>query len=113
MTFKTSSAKNWFILGRKHLAQQLNTNKLHGLSHSKLRPKVTQFASNDPNLLCAVPLFTAKIQYNFYASEHKVIILDKEASDKIPAPKWRTYNMLFDLSHWRVLFLSLRSVCRR
>lgn len=86
-TFKTSSAKNCRIPGRKHLAKQLNTNKLHGLSHSKPRPKVTQFASNDPNLVCAVPLFIAKIQHNFYASENKVISLGKEASDKIYAPK--------------------------
>lgn len=61
--------------GPKHLAKQLNTNKLHGLSHSKIRPKVTQFASNDPNLLRTVPFFTAKIPRNFYASENKVIIL--------------------------------------
>jgi len=45
------------------------------------------FATNDPNLVCAVPLFTAKIQHNFYASDNKVTILGKEASDKIHAPK--------------------------
>lgn len=64
-----------------------NTKKLHGLSHSKIRSKVTQFASNDPNLACAVPLFTAKIQHNVYASDNKVTIPGKWASDKIHAPK--------------------------